>query len=98
MHKLTENVYRTRNHVCGSRTASHAWFHLKSPPSITPVLFLRVRCTAIVRSVLVKNIAFCGASGRSITRKIDMAAVMAPKKRKSSCQLSMALTLIVPMP
>ena len=68
LQRFEVNEFKARHQVCGSRTASHAWFHLNFPLSITPVLSLIVRCTAIALSLERRNIAFAGVSGNKAKR------------------------------
>ena len=98
LQRLTEKVYSTKNQVWGSRTASQAWSHRKDPSSMTPVLLARVRCTAMVRSVWFRKMAFLGESGRRTMRKKEIKAVMAPRKRNRSCQLAMVCVWMLPIP
>jgi hypothetical protein len=77
---------------------SHAWSHLHLPVSLTPVLFLSVRCSAIARSVLVRNTAFCGLSGIRKMMSALMSVVTAPRIRKSSCQFVIEVMCTLPIP
>ena len=98
LHRLTQNVYKTKHHVCGSLTAIHTCLHTKVSLSITPVLFLSVRCTAMARSVLLRNRAVFGLSGSKNTSQNARLAVMAPRKRNINCQLVMVWILMLPIP
>lgn len=98
LHRQTEKVYSTKNHICGSLRAIKAWFHLKDPVSMTPVLFLRVRCTAIARSVAERKMALLGLSGSNDTSQKAKLAVIAPRKRKINCQLAIVCISMLPIP
>ncbi len=70
--KLTEAVYRTRSHSCGSVKASITWLGTNLSLSRSPVLFSTVRLKAICCCFSSRKTALSGESGRNMNRTIGV--------------------------
>ena len=98
LQRFTQNVYRTRNHVCGSRRHNQTCSQWNLPVSVPPGWFWHVRCRAMRRSLSDRKMAFFGVSGSKTARNRPMPAVMAPRTRNRSCQLLTVSLSTVPIP
>lgn len=77
---LLETWIKSNSHVLMSRMASMHWCHLNLL-LLMPVMFSSTRWTALARSLLLRNRAFPGTSGRRKNIANDQATVRAPNMR-----------------